>query len=57
MLYKVYPPTIRVEYKDGAVAEHRLVWQNVRSGFLVSSLGESLGSAVDACAPSWVSMA
>ena len=38
ILYKVYPPRIRVEYKDGAVAEHRLVWQNVRSGFLVSSL-------------------
>ena len=42
MLYKVYPPTIRVEYKDGAVAEHRLVWQNVRSGFLVSSLPREL---------------
>jgi hypothetical protein len=38
MLYKVYPPTIRVEFKGGTVAEHRLVWQNVKSGFLVSSL-------------------
>jgi hypothetical protein len=37
-LYKVYPPTIRVEYKDGSISEHRLVWQNVRSGFLVSNL-------------------
>jgi hypothetical protein len=38
LLYKVDPPTIRVEYQDGAIADHRLVWQNVRSGFLVSSL-------------------
>ena len=38
ILYKVYPPTIRVEYKDGSISEHRLVWQNVRSGFLVSNL-------------------
>jgi hypothetical protein len=37
-LYKVYPPTIRVEYKDGSISEHRLVWQDVRSGFLVSNL-------------------
>jgi hypothetical protein len=37
-LYKVYPPRIRIEYEDGTVAEHRLVWKNVRSGFLVSSL-------------------
>jgi hypothetical protein len=42
MLYKVYPPTIRVEYADGSVAEHRLVWQNVRSGFLVSNLPQDL---------------
>jgi hypothetical protein len=42
MLYKVYPSTIRVEYKDGAVAEHHLVRQNVRSGFLVSSLPREL---------------
>jgi hypothetical protein len=38
LFYKVYPPTIRVEYEDGSIAEHRLVWQNARSGFLASSL-------------------
>ena len=38
LLYKVYPPTIRVEYRDGGVMDYRLVWQNVKSGFLVSSL-------------------
>src|SRR5262249_10908805 len=34
--YKVYPPKLRVEYEDGAVAEHVLVWRDLRSGFLVS---------------------
>ena len=33
MFYKVYPPRIRVEYENGAVAEHRLVWQNVSPDF------------------------
>jgi hypothetical protein len=36
--YKVYPPSIRIEYRDGPTEDHRLVWQNVESGFLVSSL-------------------
>ena len=38
MAYKINPPTIRVEYQDGSVNEHSLVWRNVASGFLVSSL-------------------
>ena len=38
LLFKVYPPTIRVEYRDGSVAEHRLVWRNVEAGFVVDSL-------------------
>jgi hypothetical protein len=41
-LYKVYPPVIRVEYRDGSIANHRLVWRNVESGILVSSLPRSL---------------
>ena len=38
MLYKVYPPTMHLEYHDGSVADHTLVWQNLENGFLVSSL-------------------
>ena len=44
ILYKVYPPTIRVQYKDGGVMDYRLVWQNVKSGFLVSSLPRDLNT-------------
>lgn len=44
MLWKVYPPTIRVQYKDGGVMDYRLVWQNVKSGFLVSSLPRDLNT-------------
>jgi hypothetical protein len=44
LLYKVYPPTIRVEYRDGGVMEHRLVWRNAKSGFLVSSLPRDVDS-------------
>jgi len=44
LLYKVYPPTIRVQYKDGGVMDYRLVWQNVKSGFLVSSLPRDLNT-------------
>lgn len=42
MLYKVYPPTICIQYRDGSVSKHCLVWQNVESGFLVSSLPRDL---------------
>jgi hypothetical protein len=42
MLYKVYPPTICLQYRDGSTSKHRLVWQNVESGFLVSSLPRDL---------------
>jgi hypothetical protein len=41
-LYKVYPPVIRVEYRDGSTENHRLVWRNVESGILVSSLPRNL---------------
>jgi hypothetical protein len=44
MLYKVFPPTIRVEYRDGETREYRLAWQNIRSGFLVSSLPRDLNA-------------
>ena len=37
-LFRVVPPTIRVEYVDGRVVEHRLVWLNAASGFLISDL-------------------
>ena len=42
MLYKVYPPTICIQYRDGSVGKHRLMYQNVESGFLVSSLPRDL---------------
>ncbi|MGO9918014.1 MAG: hypothetical protein ACLQIB_25395 [Isosphaeraceae bacterium] len=45
MLYKVYPPTIRVQYQDGGVMDYRLVWQNLKSGFLVSSLPRDVNCA------------
>jgi hypothetical protein len=38
LFYKVDPPLIRLEYKDGEAANHRLVWRNAAGGFLVSSL-------------------
>jgi len=44
MLYKVYPPKIRVEYRDGQVMDYCLAWQNVKSGFLVSSLPRDLNT-------------
>ena len=42
MLYKIQPPTIRIEYRDGSVEIHRLVWRNVETGFVVSSLPKNL---------------
>ncbi|MDG3004033.1 hypothetical protein [Paludisphaera mucosa] len=46
MLYKVDPPLIRVEYKDGEPANHRLVWRNTAGGFLVSSLPRNIMGVV-----------
>jgi hypothetical protein len=37
-LYRVIPPEIRVEYVDGTINDHRLVWRNTEEGFLVSDL-------------------
>jgi hypothetical protein len=45
--YKVYPPLIRIEYRDGSTEEHRLVWRNVESGFLVSSLPRNVKGVRD----------
>jgi hypothetical protein len=43
LFFKVYPPVIQIDYDNGSVAQHRLVWQNVRSGFLASSLPREIG--------------
>ncbi len=37
-LYRVIPPTLRVEYHDGKVVDHRLAWLNSQRGFLLSDL-------------------
>jgi hypothetical protein len=37
-LFRVGPPTIRVEYRSGRVEDYRLVWLNAASGFLISDL-------------------
>jgi hypothetical protein len=42
LLYKVYPPMIHVEYRDGSAQTYCLVWRNIKSGFLVSSLPRDL---------------
>jgi hypothetical protein len=42
LVFKVYPPKLRVEYEDGMIAEHVLVWRNLRSGFVGSELPRSL---------------
>lgn len=44
-LYKVAPPNLRIEYVDGEVAEHRLVWRNLAGGALVSDLPRNLTAA------------
>src|SRR5512142_1532285 len=43
--YKVAPPNLRIEYVDGEVAEHRLVWRNLAGGALVSDLPRNLSAA------------
>jgi hypothetical protein len=37
-LYKVYPPTMTIDYKDGKTFRCRLVWRNVANGFFVNDL-------------------
>lgn len=46
LLYKVDPPVMRVQYKEGEAANHRLVWQNAAGGFLVSSLPRDVNGVV-----------
>ena len=41
-LYRIMPPWIRVEYEDGTVNYHRLVWRNTEEGFLISDLPRDL---------------
>lgn len=38
VLFRVVPPTIRVEYRSGMVGDYRLVWQNAASGILINDL-------------------
>jgi hypothetical protein len=40
--YRIMPPWIRVEYEDGTVNYHRLVWRNTEEGFLISDLPRDL---------------
>jgi hypothetical protein len=37
-VFKVYPPTMVVQYKDGTTRPFRVVWRNIANGFLVSDL-------------------
>ena len=41
-LYRIIPPEILVEYEDGMVNDHRLVWRNTEEGFLISDLPRDL---------------
>ena len=46
-LYKIEPPSVRINYKDGQIEEHRLVWKNLatRPGALVSQLPRNPNAA------------
>jgi hypothetical protein len=46
LVYKVDPPLMRVEYKDGTAANYRMVWRNAAGGFIASSLPRDLGAAI-----------
>jgi hypothetical protein len=46
LLYKVEPPVMRVEYRDGEAANYRMVWRNASGGFIASSLPRDLDAAV-----------
>ncbi|OJW24735.1 MAG: hypothetical protein BGO49_06810 [Planctomycetales bacterium 71-10] len=46
MAYKVDPPLMRVEYKDGVAANYRMVWRNATGGFIASSMPRDLGAAI-----------
>jgi hypothetical protein len=37
-LWKVYPPSIRVEFADGTIESYRVVWRNAVNGLLISEL-------------------
>ncbi|WP_337175940.1 hypothetical protein [Paludisphaera sp.] len=46
LLYKVEPPLMRVEYKDGTAANYRMVWRNASAGFIASSLPRDQDAAI-----------
>jgi hypothetical protein len=41
-LWKVYPPSLRLEFADGSTRKHRLVWRNAVNGLLISELPTTL---------------
>ena len=43
-LFRMTPPSIKVEYMNGTTALHRLVWRNAVSGLLVSDLPTNIAS-------------
>ncbi len=46
LLYKVDPPLIRVEYKNGGAATYRMVWRNAVGGFVASNMPYDLDAAI-----------
>lgn len=45
--YKVIPPSILIEFKNGEKARHRLVWRNTSKGFLINNLPRDLADVVN----------
>ena len=44
-LYKLFPPDLRIEYRDGSVRTYRAVWRNLAGGLLISDLPRDLEAA------------
>jgi hypothetical protein len=42
VLWKVYPPSLRVEFADGSEQTYRIVWRNAINGLLLSELPTNL---------------
>lgn len=47
MFYKVNPPSILIEFKNGQQARHRLVWRNTSKGFLINNLPRDLADVAN----------
>jgi hypothetical protein len=43
-LYRIHPPRLRIQYRDGTSRTHRAVWRNLAGGALVSDLPRDAGA-------------